>query len=486
MTPNGQALVLRNALLLVLGQAVAMPLSVLVNAVMGRYLGAEEFGYYYLASTFVAFGVLFVEWGQSGTMPALVARERLRAGEYLGSALAWRVLTVPLVYAVLAVLFVALGYSRHLQLALALLSLNSLIVAVTGACHETVRGFERTDIAAYTAVAQQLLMAVLMVPVLLLGGRLPSVLLVFATVSALLLVFVARMLGPVGVHGLRVSVPTVRLLLKQGWPFLLFSLTMALQPNIDAVFLSKLAPPEVTGWHAAARRLVGVLVYPAGALISALYPTLCRLHAEAPAAFRDTARAAVRNSALLVAPLALGTALYADLGVRIFGSQGFGPAIDNLRLYALFIPLVYLSMPLGSALLAAGRQREWAAAQFVCVLVSVVLDPLLVPLFQARAGNGGLGICVATLSSEVLMVAAALWLTPRGVVDRSLVRGLAPVLAGALAMAGVAWLLGGLPSLVASPLAVLSYFGVLWLTGGLDRHQLDAVKGFLSRKAARS
>ena len=33
---------------------------------------------------------------------------------------------------------------------------------------------------------------------------------------------------------------------------LLLGLALALQPNIDAVFLSKLAPAEVIGWHAAA------------------------------------------------------------------------------------------------------------------------------------------------------------------------------------------------------------------------------------------
>ena len=44
--------------------------------------------------------------------------------------------------------------------------------------------------------------------------------------------------------------------------------------------------------------------------------------------------------------------------------------------------------------------------------MSLVLNPLLVPWFQQRAGNGGLGVSVATVVSEVLMVAGGFWLAP--------------------------------------------------------------------------
>ena len=486
MTNNSQSLVLRNALLLVFGQALAMPLSILVNAVVGRYIGAEEFGYLYVASTYMTFGFLFVDWGQSGTLPALVAKDRARAGEFLGSGLAWRAALAPVAYLVIAVGCFALGYPPAVQVALALLALTQLVGSAIAACQDTVRGFERTDITATTLVAQQLLTVLLVVPVLLLGGRLPSVLATFALVGVAVLVFVARFLRPVGVGRLLVRRDTVRLLLAQGWPFLAFGITMTLQPAVDAIFLSKLAPPDVVGWHAAARKLVGVLVYPASALISALYPTLCRLYGEDPAAYRSTASGALRNSALLVAPLALGTALYAEPAIRIFGAASFGPAADNLRVFALFIPLVYFSMPLGSSLLAAGRQRAWAAAQFGCVVVSVVLDPLLVPWFQARTGNGGLGICAATLASEVLMVGAGLWLTPKGVIDGQLGRALLRAAAAGGVMFLVARALSGFNPYAAAPVATAAYFVALWAVGGIEQDQIDTLRGMIARKTGRA
>jgi O-antigen/teichoic acid export membrane protein len=486
VTKNSQSLVLRNALLLVVGQALAMPLSIVVNAVVGRYIGAAEFGYLYVASTYMTFGFLFVDWGQNGTLPALVAKDRSRAGEFLGSGLAWRTALAPVAYLVIAAGCFALGYPRAIQLALALIALTQLVGSAIAACQDTVRGFERTDIAARSLVAQQVLTVLLIVPVLLAGGRLPSVLATGAVVGVLMLVFVASFLRPVGVGALLVRAATVRLLLAKGWPFLVLGATMALQPAVDALFLSKLVPYEVVGWHAAARKLLGVLVYPASALISALYPTLCRLYGVDQAGFRDTASSALRTSAVLVAPLALGTALYAEPAIRIFGAKAFGPAADNLRLYSPFIALVYFSMPLGSGLLAAGRQRAWAAAQLGCVVVSVALDPILVPLLQARTGNGGLGVCLATLASEILMVGAGLWLSPKGVLDGRLGRALLRVAVASGAMFAAARGLSGVNPYAAAPVAVAAYFLSLWAVGGIEKDQVDTLRGMISRKAGRA
>jgi O-antigen/teichoic acid export membrane protein len=475
-------------MLLFVGQTLAMPLTVLINAVMARHLGAGEFGFFYLASTLTTFGLLFVDWGQSSTIAAFVARDRARSGEFLGSGLAWRLGAAPCVFGLILLGVWAFGYPWELCVAFAILALSVTLTSAASACQDTVRGFERTDIAAWSLVGQQLLTVAIIVPVLQLGGRLPAVLFAITAVSALMLLFVARALRGVGVGPPLVRRDTVRRLLVEGWPFLFFGLSMALQPSVDALFLSALAPAGVVGWHAAARKLVGVLVYPASALVAALYPTLCRLHAEDKDGFIETTRSALRTASVLVAPLAIGTYLYADLGIRIFGADAFGPAVANLRVYALFIALVYFSMPLGSSLLAAGRQKAWAVAQLLCVLVSLVLDPLLVPWFQARTGNGGLGICVATLASELLMVAAGLWLTPRGILNRALTRTLGLTAVAGAAMVAAALLLArtGLTPFVGAPLAATAYFAALWAVGGVASEQMDVIRGMISRKAGRA
>ncbi len=482
---NTGRLVLKNTLLLVASQALGMPLSILINALMARHLGVEDFGYSYLVTTYANFGFLLVEWGQDGALPALVARARQRSGEFLGSALAWRVLTSFFVSGVLIGITSVLGYDPDFPLFMALGCLWFAIKSLLNACQEAVRGLERMDVAAVSYVAFQLVLVGLVVPTLLLGGKLSAVLVAHAAACFVVLVFVWRYLRPVGIGPLGVTKSGVRELFMLGGPFLMFSIAMVLQPNVDAFFLSRLAPPEPVGWYAVARRLIGVILFPASALIGALYPTLCRLYSENQKAFLDMSRSAIRGSAVLVVPIAVACAAYPDVGISIFGRESFEPAEDDLRILSVFVFLVYFSMPLGCCILAAGRQRIWALIQGVCVVVSAGLDPLLVPWFQERAGNGGLGICVSTVASEVLMVGAGLWLTPKGVFDRSFLKSALKVLLSGAAMLGAVWALKGINPFVSAPIALLSYGLCLWAVGGIDKDQVEILRGYIGRKLRR-
>jgi O-antigen/teichoic acid export membrane protein len=477
--------VARNTLVMMLGQALGMPLSMLVNAVIGRHLGAEEYGYFYLATTFAALGFLFVDWGLGAVLPARIANDRPRAGLYLGSTLLWQLITSPIVTLVLSVAF-AFGDRRPgFQLTLALVCLGQLLAMVVRTCADAVRGFERTDVSALSQVGGQLCTAALVVPTLLLGGKLPATLLAMALAWVLVLVPVWRALRPAGIGALSADTATMKAMVTGGASFLVLNLVLTLQPAIDAYFLARLASHEAIGWHGAARKLIGPLIYPVGALISALYPTLCRLWVEDRDQYARTARSALRASLVMTVPLTVGCAAFAGLGVWLFSKQSFGPAEDNVRIFAVYLLLLYVTMILGTCLNAAGRQRSWMIVQTMCLVVSLVGDPLLVPFFQSRASNGGLGVAVTTTSSEFLMMVAGVWMLPKGIIDRSVLRTalLAAVAGGAMYLA--ARLLSGIPQLVAAPIAVAVYVGVAYLIGAIDKDQVAMLGSFVRRKSRR-
>jgi O-antigen/teichoic acid export membrane protein len=476
-------LVLRNTTWLVAAQLLATPVSLLVNVMMGRFLGPSDFGTIYLAVTLTSFGFLAVDWGQSTVLPSLVARSRDLAGELLGSALAWRLATAVAVSAVLIPGCLWAGSAPELLAATSLVLLASGLGALARGIQDAIRGLERTDITAYGMVGQPLLTGLLVLPTLLLGGRLRATLGAQAAAAGLGLVAVALALRPVGISRLSVRRATLRRLAGEGSPFLLLGIVLALQTNVDAVMLSRLAPAEALGWQAAAVKLVGMLLFPVTALITSLYPTLSRLFVEDRAAYAQTAGAGLRASLFFAVPVALGCALYPDLGTWLFNRSAFGPAEANLRLLSVYVLLLCLSMSLGCCLSAAGRQRGWAIGQLACVAVSLSLDPLLIPWFQTRTGNGGLGVCTTLVISEVLMLALALALVPRDLLDRALLRALARAVVAGGGMVVVALLASGMPPLVAASLAVLSYAAGLWAVGGVDRAQLLRLRGAFTARA---
>jgi len=168
----------------------------------------------------------------------------------------------------------------------------------------------------------------------------------------------------------------------------------------------------------------------------------------------------------------------------MFGRASFRPAEDNLRIMSVFVALVYFSMPLGTTLLAAGRQRAWGVVQCFCVAASVVLDPILVPIFQRQFGNGGLGLCVAAVVSEATMIVCGLALLPKGIIDVKLKRVIALTVVAGVGMVVIAQAAKPLGPLVAAPLSLGVYASGLWLTGAIDKHQVSAIVNAALRRRA--
>jgi O-antigen/teichoic acid export membrane protein len=483
--PPKQASLVRNTTYLTLASAATIPLAIVANALMGRYLGPEEFGYYYVAITMSTLALLAVEWGQQGALPALVSRDRPKAGSYLGASLVWRALVALAASAALALICELAGYGSMQKWAVALTFPFFVLGSSATAFKDTVRGFERTDIPALAQVAQLTLQLVVLVPVLLLGGKLRAVLLGNIAVAAVTVLCLTFVLRPVGVGKLRFERGSLKALFALGTPFVFVDLAIALLPNINAQFLAKLAPAHVIGWFGVSQRLIGLLIFPAGALIGALYPTLCRLHAENKDEFARVTRDALYAVGLLAVPAAVGCGLFAELGVAIFGLEKFAGAVPHLQVMSAFIFLVYFSMPLGSCALASNRQRPWAIAQGACILIAVCANPFLIPFFEKRTGNGALGTCVTLVLSEAFVVGCGVALAPRGVFNRELAKSLALAGLSGAAMAVVAWLTKPLSLFVAVPAAVSTYAAAAWLSGAVQPATAEKIKGIVRRKLLR-
>lgn len=475
-------LVARNMLALVFSQLLTTPISIVVNAVLARSLGASDFGTIYLATTVLTVGFLLVDWGGQAQVAAEVARNRKDAAAIFGTGLLLRVCFGAVLLLLVPPFARLMGYDQTLRTALLLVGIRFAFASLSNLCSAMLRGFERLQWHARAAVFAGALEAALVIPTLLMGGRLQAALTAQAVTAGLALLVQLAL-----VRKLQIGLPRVRrslasVLLGGGFGFLVLEIVLKLQPYIDAAFLSRLAPPEVLGWYGAASRMVGVLIFPATTLSYALYPTLVRLWAEDKATYASMVRLGVRTVVVLGTFTATATLLFSDLIVSVaYGTERFAPAAGNLGILAGYLLLVYVSIVLSVGIAAAGRQLRWALAQSICLLVSVALDPLLIPVFQARYGNGSLGVCVSVVLAEVIMVMAGARLLPAGTLPASLLRTVARCLCAAAAMATAGLLLRRLWPL-ALPVMAATYFGMLWRLRELDAELLAHARSILSRK----
>jgi O-antigen/teichoic acid export membrane protein len=375
-----------------------------------------------------------------------------------------------------------MGYDAEVRTALIWCGIRLAFVCLGGLCSAVMRGFEKVHWHARANVFGGLMDASFVIPTLLLGGDLRAALIAQTAAAGITLVLQISLVMRLRIGRPRIDRSAMAVLVGGGSSFLVLDLVLKAQPYIDATFLSRLSPPEALGWYSAANRIVGVLIFPTTTMTFALYPTLARLFKEDRRTYDALVRLGLRSVMILGLFAATGTVLFADVIVGlIYGKARFGPAAGDLGILSAYVLLVYSSMVLGTAIPAAGRQLALAGTQSLCLVVSLALDPVLIPHFQSRYGNGGLGVCIAVVVAEIAMVSAGICIMPRGALDRSLLRTLCRCAVAALTMAAAGLLLRSFP-ILAIPAAAAAYPGVLWLLRELDSDLVSKVRKVLVSK----
>lgn len=462
----------RNAGHLVLGQAATTFLAVLLSAMLGRTLGATDFGLFFLVTSMAQFAFVVVEWGQLQYVVREVAREPERSGVLLGSSLVLRVLGTFLLAALATGAAWAFGYDLRTRLLLGMLMAAMLPFVLAQGYALIFRGYERMEFEAMVSVLNRAVTVALTWFALMWGMGLPGAFLAQGVAGVLALGAAVAFLRRLDAPRPRVSAQGLSQIVGGGAPLVLMSVTIASQGYIEALILSKLGSGESIGWFGASRMILGTLIAPATILASSAYPRLSRA-AHEPERFRAELQVAIRPVLGLAVLAAVGTYLFAGDAVGlIYGEGAFAPAATVLQVFAPGLLLLFLDILLGSAVLAVGRPVPLAVAKIVTVATSAALSVWWVPIFQARWGNGGVGAAASFGVCELIMFVTAVWILPRGTLGVAAAADAARAgLAGVLTLT-VFIFLPSLPLFVGVPVCLAAYGGLAACTGLVRKSEL--------------
>jgi O-antigen/teichoic acid export membrane protein len=461
--------VARNAGSLVLGQAATTVLAIFLSAAVGRGLGAEDFGIYYLITTMSSFAYVIVEWGQPYFVIRRVARVPSQSGEMLGASFALRAVFAPLAALCTGLATWALAYPVRTRWFAVLLVVAMLPWSLSLGYGMVFRAADRMGRDALVSVSNKAFVLCLTLPLLRLGAGIPGVILAQGIGGAVGVALAALFYRRLAMEPLRVTSSAARAVLAGGTPVLAMTAASSVQPYLDAIVLSKLAPATAVGWFGAARNLLGTLMAPAVILGTAFYPTLARASAD-PAALRVEMRRALRPLLWLAALAGTGTYLFAGAAIAIvYGAQAYGPAATILEVFAPGLFLLFVDILLGNVIYACGRGTGFAVAKIASVVVGTILDVLLVPLCQARFGNGGIGIVLAFALSELVVFGGCVGILRQGLLPSVAVLDAARAIGSA---AVTLLLFKALPDLgpwLGMPVCVVIFTGVSAIFGLIGR-----------------
>ncbi len=407
---SGRRTVARNAFYLTLGQAMTTVLAILFSAALGRTLGARDFGIYFLIASFSAFAFVLVDWGQNVYMVRAIACEPERGSLLLGTSLVLRTAGAALVSVPFGIAAWALGYDAATcwySVAFIAVSLPFFLAQTYGMVF---RAHDRMGLDAWVSVANKAILLGLALAALAVGGGLPGVLAAQILAGLLALAVANRLYRRVTTGPLRFSPTIAREFIIGGSALFTATIASNIQPYIDAVFLSKLAPADVIGWYGAAKNILGTMFAPALIFGAASFPRLSRAAANGTP-FKAEIRVALRPILWLGTLAAVGTFLFADDAVSIvYGRQHFEASGIVLKVYAPAFLLIFMNTLFTNALFALSRARAFTAVKLVSVVVATALELVLIPFFQEQAGNGGIGVVASFVASEFFVFGGTVFL----------------------------------------------------------------------------
>jgi O-antigen/teichoic acid export membrane protein len=472
----------RNAFYLVVGQATTTALAMVLSAALGRFFGPKDFGIYYLITTMSAFAYVFAEWGQPYFVIRQVAREPLRSGDLLGTALVLRVAFAIVVTVPAGLIAWALGYGARTTWLSVFLILAGLPLFVAQGYGMVFRARDQMGRDATVSISNKAVALCVTLLALALGKGIPGVILAQAVAGVAALGVASKLHRRLGAPPLRVSSETARELLAAGLPLLAMAAAVSVQPYLDAIILSKLAPVTAVGWYGAAKNILGVLMAPAVILGAAAYPRIARASTDA-ATLRREVSSAFRPLLWLGALAGTGTYLFAGTAIGIiYGSREFEPAATILKVFAPGFFLLFIDILLGNIVYASGGSTGLAIAKFVSVVVGTALDFLLIPFFQARFGNGGIGVVVAFALSEFVVFAGAMIVLRRGTLETATALNAGRALGAAAATVLLFHLLPPVLPWVGIPLCIAAFTAASLALGLIGRRDLAVLRTLIRRQ----
>ena len=414
--------VVRNIIALLINQVGNWIITLILTIALPRYLGVNEFGLYSFALAFVGFFALGMKLGTGTYLSWRIPREPELAGRLTFNTL---LLQLPLILVCSAVAIIVVPLLDPTPLLLhvtLLLLLATSISSLSATLSSGLTGLQIMKTPAFIMLGGAALDTGLVVA----GMRLHISLVVIAALSALSEVAIFVVMAIYALPRLRLNFhvdPTLwRAILLGGMPFFAWSVVLLFYWQVDITMIKVMVPDDadaVVGWYAAASRLTNIPLFLPMIVIAPLLPALsAERNADSPK-FRDMVSRSLRLVTLVALPAGAGVFILSNQITELLNyPPGFEAVSLLLRILAFNVPLVAIDMILGTALIAASRQRAWTIVGVFAGVFNPLVNLWAIPftqraLWQRRHRRG-----VVTVATELVMFVGALYLRPKGVFTR--------------------------------------------------------------------
>jgi O-antigen/teichoic acid export membrane protein len=400
-----------------MGQQVITWTSTFVLALfLARYLGPLEYGRLFLASSVIAIFRVFVEYGGNYLVAKKVARNPELAGQIVVDATSYRIAFGLLAFAGSLVVACEAGYPPEVGLLITILGLALLWKGAMTALVASYQGLETMQYTSLGSITEAVFVSVTCVTALLMGAKANVIAIFSVTAGFLNFCMLVLFSKKIAASFPRVNWNETYEQIKEGVPYFLLAIFGTIYYRIDSLMLSKMAPEHVVGWYGGAYRLFDVLNFFPYIFTTAIFPVLSRLWGKEEHAHQQITQRSLEFMVIIGIPVCIGAIAFARNAVELlYGVPAYEPSIIVFQVLSSGIVFLFVDMVIGTTLMASNKQTQQSVLALVAIGVNVGMNIFLIPFFQLRFNNGGIGAGLATICTELFIMIAGLALLPKGI-----------------------------------------------------------------------
>lgn len=442
----------------------------ILYALVGRRLGAYEFGQMSLALTLFSTAQLIAAAGLKTLLTREVAKDRARTGLYLTSGSVVVLLSSLLSLTALWLFVKAMGYSADTASVILLLGLALFPYSLAAVCEGVFQAWEQMH---YIAFAELSVNAVKLITAFLLLGRgwgltqLISLLVLSYTTIVVIewMIMLTRIVRP----RLRVNVGFGLDMVRTTSTFLGIDVVISIATNANIILLSKLAGETQVGIYSAAAQLMVPITLFFNSTALSIFPMMCRGFEPTFSSLKRISERLIEMLLIAGMPVLVGLLFLSPLALNlIYGHRDLTDAATVLPVLAWTIIASALTSVLGQVLLASMRERVNLRIVLVDVIATFILSVILISEF------GIMGAAVSVLLVKLIDVTQHLLAISRLPLTISYGRLFWRPMLAASFMAAYLAMMRGQQSLLTAASAVVVYAAVLgvlavWSAGGIGQ-----------------
>lgn len=380
---------------LFLERIVRMGLALVVGIYVVRYLGPSEFGQLSYAQSFVALFAPISALGLDTVLVRDLVKQPERTAVLLGTVFWLKVAGAALTVLLIAVAVIFTTNTPQDNLFIGILSVG-LFLQSTSVVDLFFQSVARSRYVVWVQLVQTALSSITKVGLVLVEAPLwlfvASYIFdaVCLAVGFLLLAKMQKILSLFRWF----STQQAGYLLRESLPLVFAGLAVALYMRIDQVMLKEMVGNDAVGQFSAALKLSEAWYFIPMAICSSVFPAIIASKGQEET-YRNRLQQLYNVLVWLSVCAAIPVSLLADILVNFLYGAAYAEAATVLRIHVWTAPFVFLGVAMSNWLIAEGMSKKSLYRTLLGVLVNVVANFLLIPLY------GVVGAAVATLLSQI-------------------------------------------------------------------------------------